>query len=158
MMDLVLIRHAHAGPHIEPDFERNLSERGLAEAKHAAQIIKYSNHTPGKWLVSSANRTKQTAEIILASNPDLSELLSFEPHLYEATGKEYFNLLCQQTGPTVYLVGHNPSVSYLASYLTNQMIDMGTSDIVHLQWNWANNWQEVSQGTAELIYHFHGKQ
>ena len=42
-MELVLIRHAHAGPHVHPDFERNLSERGELEAKNASQIIKYSN-------------------------------------------------------------------------------------------------------------------
>lgn len=156
-MELVLVRHAHAGPHVEPDFDRNLSERGLLEAKNAAQIIKYSNHVPGLWLVSAAHRTKETAEILLEANVALQKDIRFEFNLYEASGKEYFNLLCQQTEPSIYLVGHNPSISYLASYLTNQMIEMGTADIVHLKWDWATNWQEVSGGTASLIYHFHGK-
>ena len=64
MLNLVLIRHAHAGPHIEPDIERQLSQRGELEAQKAAQVIKYSSHLPGTWLVSSTARTQQTADTV----------------------------------------------------------------------------------------------
>jgi phosphohistidine phosphatase len=156
MLNLILIRHAHAGPHTEPDMERSLSERGIAEAKNSAKVLKYSNHLPGTWLISSANRTKETSEYLLDVNQGLKNHINIDKFLYGASGKEYLNLIEQQMEQTIYVVGHNPSISFVANYLLNKLIDMGTADIVHLQWTWTDNWKEISKGTADLIYHFNG--
>ena len=39
MIELILIRHAHAGPYTSPDEARHLSERGISEARNLAKIL-----------------------------------------------------------------------------------------------------------------------
>jgi phosphohistidine phosphatase len=157
MLNLVLIRHAHAGPYTEPDFERNLSLKGQTEANQTAQVLKYSQHSPGIWLVSSAKRTQQTADILANYNPTL--LLERKNNLiwYEASGIEYVKYLNLETCTTIYLIGHNPSISYMASYFSNEDIFMDTGNIVHLQWKTLDSWNEVSKASATKMYHFNGK-
>lgn len=154
MIELWLIRHAHAGPHLEPDVDRALSLRGQAEAKRSAMTIKYSGHEPGIWLVSAAARTQETANILLESNAHLCLSRVNAMDLYTGDGRYYLNLLEQSTHPRVYIVGHNPSISWLASHVSNQYLEMGTGDVLHLQWNFTQDWQEISAGMAQVNYHF----
>lgn len=158
MLNLVLIRHAHAGPHIEPDIKRQLSQRGELEAQQAAQVIKYSSHLPGTWLVSSAARTQQTADILLANNQNLLSERKNELKWYEAGGLDYLNFIELESCTTIYLIAHNPSISYVASYLSNTNIFMETGSIVHLQWETLEHWTELTKASAFINYHFDGKQ
>ena len=154
MLELILIRHAHAGPHIEPDFERNLSERGKAEALKSAQVMKYSHHNPGNWIISSANRTRETATIITDVLPELAAKMEFHLELYEAPLENYLHFLEKAEMKTVYLVGHNPTISRMASHFSNQYIGMETGDIVHLRWENLDNWEEINFFSAEIVYHY----
>lgn len=157
MLNLILIRHAHAGPHVEPDFNRNLSQRGEAEALQAALVLSYSNHQPGIWLVSTAIRTQETATILASSNAHLILERKDEDKWYEATGKDCIQYLQLETCTTIYLIGHNPSISFLASYFLNEQVFMETANIVHLQWETLDSWKEISKASATKMYHFHGK-
>ncbi len=157
MLNLLLIRHAHAGPAIEPDFERNLSPRGELEAHQSAQVLRFSKHQPGTWLVSTAKRTQETANILATSNPNLVLERKNEAKWYEAAGKDCITYLELENCATIYLIAHNPSISYLASYFSNEQIFMETANIVHLQWETLDSWKEISQASATKMYHFHGK-
>ena len=157
MLDLILIRHAHAGPHIEPDFERKLSNRGEIEAQQAAQVLKYSSHNPGLWLVSAASRTIQTADILLESNENLLSDRKNDSKWYEGTAGMYQNYLELESYTTIYLIAHNPSISQLASCLSNTNILMETGNIVHLHWNNLDQWSEITKASAAVNYHFYGK-
>lgn len=154
MLELILIRHAHAGPHIEPDFERNLSERGKAEAIKSAQVMKYSNHLPGHWIISSAQRTRETATILTDTLPELAAKMDFHLELYEAPMENYLPFIENAAMKTVYLVGHNPTISRMASHFSNQFIVMETGDIVHLRWENLDNWEEINFFSAEIVYHY----
>ncbi len=157
MLNLILIRHAHAGPHVEPDFNRHLSQRGEIEASQTAQVLKYSGHEPGIWLISSATRTQETAEILLTVNKNLLLERKNEVKWYEAGGNDYLKYLELETYTTIYLIGHNPSISFLASYLSNENCFMETGSIVHLHWKTLDHWTEVSKASAEINYYFNGK-
>ncbi len=157
MLDLILIRHAHAGTYTEPDFDRSLSTRGEIEAQQAAQVIKYSNLNQGTWLISSAKRTQETADFIQSQNESLILNRKNEAKWYEAGGHDYYQFIQLETCTTIYLIGHNPSISYLASYLSNEDIFMETGNIIHLQWKTLDQWSEISTASAEINYHFHGK-
>lgn len=157
MVELILIRHANAGAYIEPDFERNLSEIGILEAHQSAQVIKYSNHRSGTWLISSSKRTLETARIIQNYVPDLFNNLIEEEYWYHSSGKQYVDKIYQQTDSTIYLIAHNPSISFLASHFTNQNIHMEPAEIIHLNWELADSWTETSANSAEIIYQFNPK-
>lgn len=154
MVELILIRHANAGAYTEPDMERGLSEIGKTEAKQTAQVLKYSSHCAGTWLCSSAKRTIETTKIIQEVVPELVNSVIQEEDWYHSSGKQYVDKMYQQIDPTIYLVAHNPSISYLASYFTNQHIQMETGEVIHLKWEFADNWKETSANSAEIIYQF----
>jgi phosphohistidine phosphatase len=157
MVELILIRHANAGAYLEPDIERHLSEIGKLEAQQTAQVLKYSGHVAGTWLCSTANRTFETVKIIQDIVPELFNSLILEENWYRTTGKQYLEKIEQQKEPTLFLVAHNPSISYVASYFTNQNIHMETAEVIHLRWNFADNWKETSANSAEIIYQFNPK-
>jgi phosphohistidine phosphatase len=155
MVELILIRHADAGAYNEPDFDRQLSEKGKLEAIQSAQVIQYSKHNKGTWLCSSAKRTLETANMIRDKNPKISGELLLNEFWYREGGKKYLEEIYQQKDSTIYLVAHNPSISYLASYFTNQDIQMQTAEVIHLRWDYAKVWNETSANSAEIIYQFH---
>lgn len=141
MLDLILIRHAHAGPHTQPDEARGLSARGIAEAKGLLNKPIFSLKR-GVWLVSDARRTQETQALISNEIP----LISY--FWYNASGPAYVTELGKQSAAVIYLVAHNPSISYVASYFSGESIYMETADCVHLSWPTLDSWSEVTQGSA----------
>jgi phosphohistidine phosphatase SixA len=146
MKDLFLIRHAHAGPYLLPDEGRNLSIRGIEEAQELKEIFLKNNLPKGFWYVSDTNRTIETAKILMGNLQKLGD--SFEDFWYHATGPEYVEKIVKSDQPVIYLVAHNPSISYAASYFSGDMIQMETSSCIHLHWPLAKTWDEISQGSA----------
>ncbi len=142
MIELFLIRHAHAGPYTCPDEARHLSERGLDEAKELAGQLNEYTLPHGIWYVSDAIRTLETYQILTNQAAEISNFW------YHASGPEYVEKIKSSSSTCVYLVAHNPSISYVASYLSGEQIQMETSDCVHLQWPSLDSWEEVTQGSA----------
>jgi phosphohistidine phosphatase SixA len=142
MIELFLIRHAHAGPYTSPDEARHLSERGLDEAKELADHLKGYALPPGIWYVSDAIRTLETYQILTNQAAEISNFW------YHASGPAYVEKIKSSSTTCVYLVAHNPSISYVASYLSGEQIQMETADCVHLQWPSLDSWEEVTQGSA----------
>ena len=146
MIELILIRHAHAGPYTLPDEARKLSMQGEDEARQLKPQLTVLPE--GHWLVSSVARTRQTFEIISDASAEFSEFW------YHASGPDYLKKLQEMTGSVIYLVAHNPSISFVVSYLSGEQIQMETSDCVHLQWPSLDSWEEVTQGSATIKTRF----
>lgn len=142
MIELFLIRHAHAGPYTSPDEARHLSEKGLEEAKVLADKLQGNALPPGIWYVSDAIRALETYQILTNHVAEISNFW------YHASGPEYVEKIKSSSSTCVYLVAHNPSISYVASYLSGEQIQMETADFVHLQWPGLDSWDEVTQGSA----------
>lgn len=140
MIELILIRHAHAGPYTLPDEARKLSAQGLEEVRQLKPKLK--DFPEGHWLVSSVIRTRQTFELISESSAEFSE------SWYHASGPAYLEMIQERSEKVIYLVAHNPSISYLASYFSGEHIQMETANCVHLQWPTLDSWKEVTRGSA----------
>lgn len=114
-----IMRHAHAQA-LQPrhrDFDRALSKAGERQASWVAQEIEHRGElSPPSWVLhSSARRTTQTARLSFPNAtkiPDLS--------LYEAREDGYLQVLQEQAADedVVALVGHNPSIHNLVSWLS----------------------------------------
>lgn len=150
MKDLFLIRHAHAGPYLLPDESRKLSIRGLEEAQELKRIFMNNNFPVGFWYISNTNRTIETAEILMANMQKSGD--SFDEYWYHATGPQYVEKIVTNPHDVIYLVAHNPSISYAASYFSGEKIQMGTSSCVHLHWPLANTWDEIIKGSAKVNF------
>lgn len=147
-MELILIRHAHAGPYTSPDEARHLSERGIGEARNLAKILLDYPLADGIWYVSDAIRTLETYQILTDKPAEVSN------DWYHASGPAYLEKLGKSPSACVYLVAHNPSISYVASYLSGEQIQMDTANFVHLQWPTLDAWEEVTQGSATVKARF----
>lgn len=146
MIELILIRHAHAGPYTSPDEARKLSSQGIQEANELAQKLTARSMPNGIWLVSDAVRTRQTHQVLSVEKGVFSDFW------YHATGPEYIRELAKQENSVVYLIAHNPSISYVASYFLGETRYMETANCVHLQWPKLDSWEEVTQGSAILEF------
>lgn len=115
---LVIMRHGRAEPYAATDHDRELTDRGRAEARAAGEYLAAHNLTPDYALVSSAARTRATWDEVRSASGATVEA-SYEPRLYAATPEAILEVarLIPEDARTVLLVGHNPGAAYVAYLL-----------------------------------------
>ena len=159
MKTVVLIRHAKTEEwSIEKnDFERRLKNRGETDSKLIAEILKKEAILPDHIISSPAIRAMETTQIF-------SEVLDFpaseiqeEQDLYDGITTQDFLDLLADLGPkknTVFVVGHNPNLFYLAANLIHQSIhEMPTCSTVVIQFN-VEQWDELAAREGDLVKQF----
>jgi len=130
---LVLLRHGEAEPVASrPDQGRQLTHRGLQQARTAARQIAALDPPPSRLLTSSAPRAAATAACAAeALGLDAGARLSIDA-LYlasPATLREVLRSHWDQAG-CLLLVGHNPGLSELGAQLDrgHEGAALGTGD------------------------------
>lgn len=121
---LVVMRHAKAEQAGETDLARELAERGRADAAEAGRWLAERGVAPQAALVSAATRTRQTWDSLAAgAGWDLEPTV--DRGLYVADPDTALDLLrdLPAGAGTVVVVGHNPTMAYLAT-----MLDDGEGD------------------------------
>ena len=149
MLQLILIRHAHAGLYTLPDEARGVSVRGYQELEILRKYLVQKAFPEGLWLVSGAVRTRETAAYLLEKIPAKHVLINQD--WYHATGQVYVEKIRRQEEPVLILVAHNPSISFVASHFLGESLQMDTASCVHLYWPKATSWHEVLGGSACLL-------
>ncbi len=149
MLQLILIRHADAGPYTLPDEARPVSKKGFQELDNLRDYLLQKKSPKGLWLVSGAVRTRETAEYLLEKIDPIQVLSDIE--WYHTSGQVYLEKIREQVEPVLYLVAHNPSISFVASHFLGESIHMDTASSVHLCWRNADAWNEVIAGSASLM-------
>ncbi len=135
MRTVVLLRHAKsARPAGVADFDRPLSDRGVADALAAGVWLRDTVGRPALVVCSPARRAAQTAERIVAAYRDDPPPIRSEQRLYEATVADVLAALTESagsagTGGPVAVVGHNPSVSAALGVLTGERLQLRTCGI-----------------------------
>lgn len=122
MRTLILLRHAKAVRAHEADSDeaRGLTGRGRRDAKAAGEAIAAAGLKPGVALVSSAERTRETAEHGLAA---FGLETFFEDALYHAAPESIWDAFSASDAESVVIVGHNPGIGDLVSRLVHQAHD-----------------------------------
>lgn len=121
------MRHAKsAWPEDVPDHERPLSGRGARDAAAAGAWLRDRGLVPDVALVSSARRTRETLESVMAVLSGDGPDVRYRDDLYGAgTGDLLDAVRGVDADPmTVLLVAHNPGVGMLAT-----LLDDGGSDV-----------------------------
>ncbi|MFA6401014.1 MAG: histidine phosphatase family protein [Salinivirgaceae bacterium] len=123
MKKLILMRHSNAendSPTI-PDIERNITEKGIQLIKTQALKLQKKSLFPDRIITSPAKRAFNTAAL-LAKQLNIHSNITIESFLYDDyTTQEFLNYLRKMPDSldTVLIVGHNPTISRIASLLTN---------------------------------------
>lgn len=123
MKRLQLIRHAHArgDSPTGQDLHRPLSTQGLSWAAELANRLSGAEHRADLWLVSTATRTRETAEVVRATLVDPSEI-RFLDELYLAEPATILTCVAREAADVdaVTVVAHNPGIEILAAVLTQK--------------------------------------
>lgn len=122
---LVLMRHGRTEAFASSDIERELTDEGRDDVRATARWLLGRGIEPGQALVSTAARAQQTWQQLVeetgwTAEPDIDSAL------YTAGADTAVNVLRQQLlddTRVAIVVGHNPTMSYLA-----QMFDDGSGD------------------------------
>ena len=113
--EVILLRHAHAEKQApgQSDADRELSERGIAEAKDAGKWLHQQDLSDLTILCSPSVRTRQTLEYALGKTN-----ANFESRIYEATAGDLDALIDEhEDAKRLLLVGHNPGFETLVALL-----------------------------------------
>ena len=115
---LVVVRHAKAEAVAATDHERTLTDGGRADAAGLGTWLADAGIVPDHAIVSDAARTQATwEEIADAAGWDLD--CDSSAALYDASPEAALDLLreCPEDTRTMVVVGHNPTMGYLAEIL-----------------------------------------
>lgn len=155
MKKIYLIRHGKAEDgYDKTDFERELIAKGEKKTKKIAQFLADQKITVDLMLVSMAQRTRQTAEILAETMSVSKKKIQEEKALYLASTNGILEVIYGVDDQIDHLmvVGHNPGISSLATYLSNEDIDwLPTSAVVAIKLD-TNQWNKipVAKGTLDF--------
>ncbi len=150
---LTLLRHgkAQSVDACAEDFERTLTRRGSIEAREMAMRIVSRDLIPDLILVSPAERTWATAEIIAAACDLDPKQVQCARELYLATPETTWTVLCRRDAGLhhIMICGHNPGLSQIASRLGPKPLprELPTAGIATAIWHDAL-WTTLQPETA----------
>ena len=155
-LQLSLIRHAKAGFPSDAalgDHARRLTKEGTQEAVAMADRLNALAFEPDLVLSSTANRTRETSNLLAQGLGWESSIISVRDELYLA---EPLTLVqssrsCDEDVRHLAFVGHNPGLEYFWTWLTGLAArSLSTCGVVMLRLR-VETWSEVDAGTADLI-------
>ena len=159
MKQLILVRHsdAESGSFSLPDINRRLTPEGKNKANLQVRRLLSGDLKPDLLITSTAKRAVETTEIF-------SNVLKFRrsilqvSFLYEDfTTSDFFALLNEisESVNTVILVGHNPTISVMASRLDPDVLVSFNPCSIGI-FNIGSFWNSVSVGDSKMIEYFEG--
>jgi phosphohistidine phosphatase len=160
MHQLLLMRHAkaeRARPDL-PDFERALAPSGMIASSNMRRKLQSLGVEPDVVLVSSARRTRETLEAVLAW--DNGANIDIIDSLYMAPLARLLDLLAalRETARSVLIVGHNPGIGELAWHLAARgpeseaktKLNEGFPTMRVAEFLVLTPWHAISSGTTRL--------
>lgn len=158
-MKLWLVRHGDArqGRTGERDFDRDLSERGAADAERFGTWLASQPDRPGLIVSSDATRARATASWIIRCAGADAGTLHLERRMYDASAQTLLDIVRQTPAEvrSLALVGHNPGMSELAKLLPtdNARPALPTLGVVLIET--PVDWPELAPGTASVLSFSH---
>lgn len=127
MKTVFLVRHAKSSwkyPDLD-DFERPLNRRGRNNLKYISRFLNDLNVVPDLILSSPATRAAVTARGIAAGTDYPSDRIRYSESIYLADEDALLEVIkgLDDSVKNVILVGHNPGLTRLASYIGDREID-----------------------------------
>ncbi|CAN5297482.1 histidine phosphatase family protein [soil metagenome] len=166
---LVVMRHAKAEQAGPSDYERPLAERGHRDAAAVGGWLVRRGLTPDHVLVSGALRTRETFEHVRrgAGEAWAGVAASYDRGLYAAGVDTALDLvrLVDDAHDRVVVIGHNPTVAYLAQLLDDGEGDEAAANDLALGFptsatavfSYAGSWADLAPGSACLTGHHVGR-
>lgn len=156
--ELWLLRHGKAERYdSSEDYDRRLKKRGKRDATRMGEWLKELALLPDAVISSPATRAIMTAKIVCDAIGIDRQHIQMEKRLYDEGLVRVKSVLadCPATFSRVLLVGHNPELEDLLTYLVNpiNLPDVEklfpTTALVRLVL--PDDWSQLEKGCAELL-------
>ena len=152
MRILYLLRHAKSSwndPTLR-DFDRPLKKRGREAAERIGERMASETLSNPLVICSPAVRTRETAEVVLAS-AKLQVEPRFDERIYEASLRELVEIVTEipNDKEVAIMIGHNPGFEELLSFLTGEHRRMPTCALAKIRFEDVS-WNEVRAGEGSL--------
>lgn len=153
--ELYLIRHAQAAEReaSQNDFDRFLASEGIQNATKTGHYFKQEAIQPDMIITSPAIRAHSTSILIAEQLKYNTDLIHVNDELYDASVRTFLQVVnrLKETWGKVFIVGHNPSISYLAEYITSAEIgSIVPAGYVKVKIS-LDEWSLVSEGNGEFV-------
>jgi len=155
MKKIILVRHAKSywGNQSLSDFDRPLNKRGKSDAPFMGKILKEKSVKPDLIISSPARRAKKTAMVIADKIGYPEKKIIFDEELYEATSNNILKVLklVDEVYQTVILFGHNPGLTLLNNFISNNYIDnIPTCGVVAMEFD--KEWIELDKNSCTQLF------
>jgi len=153
--ELLLVRHAKAesGSSAERDFARKLTAEGRAAAKELGDFLTGQQISGCRVVASSAPRAWETAVLMAEALGLPEESILPERRIYEASRSELVAVMHElpEAWERVILVGHNPGLSHLATWLVGESseLELPTAGLAWIT-GLPASWSAVTAGCGRL--------
>lgn len=156
MRRLIVVRHAKSdwGNFKLADFDRPLNDRGHQNAPEMAQRLVSANIIPNKIVSSPALRAITTANYFAEVWQIDANTITTNLDVYESSVNTLLQTVTKfdNTAQTIALFGHNPGLTGLVAYLTDDFfMDMPTCSVVVISFEF-DDWRMLSNGTGTLVH------
>ncbi len=156
MKKIYIIRHAKSSwKDLDmDDFDRPLKKRGKDDIKLVANWLKKRDIKPDIVLCSPAIRAKMTLKILKKVLDIKKEAIVFDRGIYMAKTRYLIELISDidDRYDTLFLIGHNPSLSELAEYLCDMsMTDIPTSGVVAVKFD-IDKWSKIKNKKGDMLF------
>jgi phosphohistidine phosphatase len=156
--ELLILRHGKSDWETgDDDFHRPLTERGRRSAERMAIWMLEQKLMPDYVVASPAERALTTAQKACKTMGVRRQEIHKDPRVYAAALEELLRVLadCPGTAKRVMLVGHNPGLEDLLTYLADKPIPLPedgkllpTATLARLRM--PDDWKKLPQGCARL--------
>lgn len=151
--ELLLFRHAQAGAGslTGRDFDRVLTDFGRSQPEPAGRALVSAGFSPQLVLCSSSARTRETLSLLQGGGLCSQAEIQFSDALYECTTRQVLMALAgvDESIERVLLVGHNPSLSDLATALTHKGVGLSPGE--HAWLSFEGTWAAVDAQPVALL-------
>lgn len=151
MIHLLIQRHAKTEPFSESgkDFDRKLLKKGINQAIELGKFYHENKIDSSQIYCSTAARTRQTA-LYIQNHHAFSSKIQFIDALYLCDKQDLLSFIwAQDHGEDVLILGHNDGISDLASYFTDDYIELKTGEFLQIDFDF-DSWKEISKGLGKI--------
>ncbi len=151
---LILVRHAQAEqPMLTEDSQRKLTAKGKSDANELGYLLKEQGIMYPQLFCSTAVRALNTAKLIAPAIGLSTEHVKMHEELYNASVNDMLSFISSldNTTETVAIVAHNPTVSYVAEYFTDEpfmSFPPGSAAIIQFE---MDSWNMLTHKSGRLV-------
>jgi phosphohistidine phosphatase len=153
---LILIRHAKSSwdnPGMS-DIERPLNNRGLRDAPFMANLLKEKGTKPDLIFTSPANRAYETSKFFAKALSYPIELIQKKELIYSSGPKDILKIINQADDSynCIMLFGHNPDLSTLSNYLSNNNFEsLPTCGVICIDFH-IDSWAMMDEESGKVRF------